>query len=268
MKLYELSDIFAEAFDDVIHRAVFADELDALRLADEHSEGRIDVARDVIIFRHRRCVFVQDARRPGNAVDAEGCNAVRIRMTKQIITVAAPHQHPGTAAIFRSAIAQFLLLSGVVLEIRKRDFLPGIDRRVDCVYDVIDLFVFRLDPSLGIEKSSQFVRLVSAGELSDFFDQFAALFRCDELGGFHRVDQKLQLRQIEKPRAEIVFVLRGFDRDDVETEGAKLMYLNSWKFGRPMLKLCAMPFWKRSRNDWLSANSDALKLILFCSVVL
>ena len=52
-----------------------------------------------------------------------------------------------------------------------------------------------------------------------------------------------------------------------DTDGLMLMYLKSWKLGRPMEKLCDMPFWKRSRNP-SSPNSEALKLILFCRVVL
>ena len=45
------------------------------------------------------------------------------------------------------------------------------------------------------------------------------------------------------------------------------MYFRIWKLGSPMLKLCAIPFWKRLRKSG-SPNSEALKLILFCSVVL
>ena len=49
--------------------------------------------------------------------------------------------------------------------------------------------------------------------------------------------------------------------------GVKLMYLNNVNAGSPIWKLCVIPFWNLSRNPgWL--NSEALKLILFCSVVL
>ena len=54
---------------------------------------------------------------------------------------------------------------------------------------------------------------------------------------------------------------------EYDTPGATLRYLKSWKLGSPMLKLCVIPFWNLSRKPG-SPNSEALKFILFCSVVL
>ena len=52
-----------------------------------------------------------------------------------------------------------------------------------------------------------------------------------------------------------------------DTEGLKFRYFSNVKEGSPMAKLCVMPFWKRLRKP-SSPNSEALKLILFCSEVL
>ena len=167
----------------MIHDAVVADERHALRLADEHAEHRVD-AGYVKILRLRYRVFFENVRRQGDAIDAEGCDAVLVGVSQKIITVAVPYQHPGTAHIFRAAVFQLLLLAAVVLKIRKRDFLPGVDRRVDRIDDVVDFFIFRLDASLGVERPFQFVGFIPARKLRDLSDQFLALFRGDELGGF------------------------------------------------------------------------------------
>ena len=117
-------------------------------------------------------------RRQGDAIDTERRDAVLVSVAEQIIVVSVPDQHPGTAHIFRAAVFQLLLLAAVVLKIGKRDLLPGVDRRVDRIDDVVDLFVFRLDASLGVERPFQFVSFVPARKLRDLSDQLLALCLC------------------------------------------------------------------------------------------
>ena len=52
-----------------------------------------------------------------------------------------------------------------------------------------------------------------------------------------------------------------------DTEGARVRYLSMVKVGRPMEKLCVMPVCILSQKSG-SRTSLALKLILFCNVVL
>ena len=149
-------DVLSEAIDNVIHHAVVADKRHALRLTTEHAEHRVD-AGYIKILRLRYRVFFENVRRQSDAVDTEGCDAVLVGVAEQVVTVAIPYQHPRTAHIFRAAVFQLLLLAAVILEIRKRNLFPGVDRRMDRIDDVVDLFVFRLDAAPGAQTLRRFL---------------------------------------------------------------------------------------------------------------
>ena len=65
-------------------------------------------------------------RRGGDAAEPERRDPVLVGVTKQVVTVAVPDQHPGSAHIFRAAVFQFLLPAAVVLIIGERNLVPAV----------------------------------------------------------------------------------------------------------------------------------------------
>lgn len=68
-------------------------------------------------------------------------------------------------------------------------FSAPIDGPKDGVDHIIDVFIFRLDSADCVQVPVQFRSMICAGHRNDFFHQFIALSRGDELGSLHCIDQ-------------------------------------------------------------------------------
>ena len=142
-----------------------------------------------------------------------------------IIVFVVPGQRPRADAVAFSIAAELLferpaLLRKVdrPLEVAEADFYASRDCRMDLVDVVVDAFVHRLDTVGDKHLPLEQPRLVHAREAFHLFDQLGGFFVGDEFGGLHRVDQQLELGQLEGPVRDEVFVPRALDVQPVNAQ--------------------------------------------------
>ena len=84
-------------------------------------------------------------------------------------------------------VFQHFLFGGEILIILKTDLLIGLDRGLNCIYNVINCLITWFRHPIHINVPIQLFRLGAACELSEFSYQVPTLFGCDKPGGLYSV---------------------------------------------------------------------------------
>ena len=199
-------DVAAEAVDHRAGKTAGKAEADGLGLTGEHAEDGLGIGRHIEpgkglfpvaegLARGDLCHFVHavvpDLPRRG----VEG---------QHVVVLVVPHQRPGADLVKGAVVAVAPLLVDGVFKIAEADLLVARDGRGDLVDVVIDALVHALDPVADVDLALEQHGVVHAREAFDLADQGERLFLRDELGRLDAVDQQLELRQLEVPRADVI----------------------------------------------------------------
>ena len=201
-----------ELVDDPLHQVIFAEQLDIHRFVRVvHAEDGLGVVRELQPLRPRYSrLLLQDHRLLGDAVQPEVLDLVPLlAVCDAVIVVAVPDEGVGAHHVPFAVVGQDPLLLRAVLGVLEGDFHPQVDGLVDGVNDVVALLVVGPDPPLGLQVPAQLRRAVLAGEVQKLPGQLLALLLGNELGGCHRIQQYLQLRDVEGAAVVVVAVLGG-----------------------------------------------------------
>ena len=210
----------AEVVDDRVHGAVVAEEGHGLVIRIEHAESLFGKGSDAVAFWFLHRGFFQEFRGIRDAVHTEdGDLFMLFGPADDIVEITVPGQGIGAEDIGLSPVLQLPTLGAAVLEVAEADLHAGIDGRVQRVQDLIAGFVLGFHPVGEADVALQIPGVVDGGQGGELFGQDAALLPGDELPGFHRVDQQLQLRKAEEALPDIVTILGGADHRDRITGG-------------------------------------------------
>ena len=145
----------------------------------------------------------------------------------EIIVLIVPHETPRAGLVPLPAAAQLHLLVCVPLEVLETDLAVRSDGVVQPVDVVVYALVHRLDATCYEDLPLQLLRVMPAGERLDLTDQLVRLAVRHELCGLHRIDEKLQLRQLEVAGADVVVPLAALLLADyIEAEGPELLEIH------------------------------------------
>ena len=120
-----------------------------------------------------------------------------------------------------TVVAQLWLLPDIILEIQEGYLLSGIDGFIDAVNDQVNAFVIVFDTILCSDVPPQILCLVPASHLRELGHQLLTFFLGDELGGFHRIDQQLNLRDIILAADQVIALLGGHHFLDLHAKRAQ-----------------------------------------------
>ena len=218
--------ILAEAVDEGACHVVFALEHDAHGLAAVHAEDGAGIARggaaapDVLAE-----AGIRQALEIEHLVDAEVLDDAVARIEgREIVVFIIPEQRPGADLIPRAVAPERHFALARPAEIVKAHLHIVADRLVEAVDIIINALVRGFDAAGQQHLTVEIPRIVAADEALELFDQLAGFALGDEFGRLHRVDEQLQLRQLERAADEMIAhlppVLLG---DDVVAEGLELL---------------------------------------------
>lgn len=134
--------ICPKAVDDCIDHGVVADQFHLLTLATVHPEGGRKKIIDTEVRRDRYGFLRKNVRTGADTVHTEASDGLMlVRIAQYIVIIAVPDQTIGAEDVPFAVVAQLLLLSDVVGKVLEGNLLSGIDGLIDCIHDVIALFI-------------------------------------------------------------------------------------------------------------------------------
>ena len=137
-------------------------------------------------------------------------------MRDEIVILIVPAQGIGAGSIESVAVMAFAVNAPV--EIPERDLHVACDRVMDAVYVVVNALVHRFDAAGDRDLPPEAARIVTACQLFQLRDQLHRLPLREEARGLHRIDKKLQLRQLELARSQKISAAASVRRTHIHTE--------------------------------------------------
>ena len=110
-----------------------------------------------IVFRRHYYDLVEDLRLLCDTIQTEIPHLLAlIAEVAHVIVIAVPYQRVRTDRIRIAVVCDIALLCDIEIGVVERDFPLGIDRFVDCIDDVISMFILRLHAPCSIDMPTSF----------------------------------------------------------------------------------------------------------------
>lgn len=93
------------------------------------------------------------------------------------------------------------------MEVAEGNLLSIVDRRIDVIYQVVNLLIERPYPFGDIQIAFQRRRLMDTAHPRQLFDKLRAFLGRNKLGGLHSVNQQLQFWQRKQMTTQGIAVL-------------------------------------------------------------
>ena len=183
-----------------------------------------------------------------HAVMPDGGSAAVV--ADEVIVLIVPQQGIGAHVVPCAAAAQHTPAAPVVTGVVEPDELVAVDGGVQLVHQIVYGFIHRLDAVLDDDLPPQALGLMNAGQPLELRDQLQRLPARDEPGGLHAVGQQPELRELERPLADIpAAAVPVADTDQIQTEGLQCLHIAVYAFALGAYALRGEIFEKLCRGD-------------------